>query len=138
MIPQVALQVAAAVAESCSISLTTMLGLAGSIEKATPPPLSGTACGLFTAVAVKVNVAVRVPTAVGVNVMVTLQFPEPARVVPHVWFEIVKSAAPEMAMPERLMADEAPLLNVTDCAALVTPAVVLEKVGEAGIPVAAG
>ena len=138
MIPQLALQVAVAVAESCRISLTTIVGLAGSIEKANPLPLSGTDCGLFRAVSVNINVAVRVPIAVGVNAMLTLQFAEPARVVPHVWLEIAKSAAPEMAMLDRLMAEEAPLLNVTDCAALVVPTVVLAKLREAGITLAAG
>jgi hypothetical protein len=48
-----------------------------------PVPVSDTVCGLFHALSVIVKVPVRVPSAVGVNVMLILQFFPAASVAPQ-------------------------------------------------------
>jgi hypothetical protein len=48
-----------------------------------PVPVSDTVCGLFPALSVIVKVPVRVPSAVGVNVMLILQFFPAASVAPQ-------------------------------------------------------
>ena len=50
----------------------------------TTDPERATVCGLFVAESVKLNVAVRVPVAVGLNTTDAVQFPDAARLVPQV------------------------------------------------------
>ena len=96
--------------------------------EATPVPKSATACGLLPAESVNVNVAERVPVAEGVNVIVTVQLADAARVAPHDLLEIAKFAefAPEIAILVTLIA-ASPLLSVTDCDGLVEPTAVVAK-----------
>ena len=103
-----------------------------------PVPDNATVCGLFPAESVKVSVAVRVPAAVGVNVTLTVQFPEPARAVPQVFAEMAKSPAlaPERAMLAILIEAVPPLANVTDCGEVVAPTAVFAKERLAGITLA--
>jgi hypothetical protein len=93
---------------------------------ALPVPERATVCGLFPAESVKDSVAVRGPVAEGVNLMLTLQFAAPARLVPQVFAEIAKSAAlaPATAMPPMLIAAVPPFVKATDCAALAVPTVI--------------
>ena len=87
---------------------------------------------------VKVSVPDRVPVDDGLKVMLTVQFADPARVVPQVLAEIAKSEAfaPEMAMLLMLMTAVPPLLSVTDWAAVVAPTVVAAYVSPPGATVA--
>ena len=103
-----------------------------------PVPDKSTACGLFPAESVNRRVAVRAPPAVGVNVTLTVQLPEPARAVPQVFAEMAKSPAfvPEIAMLLKLTGDVPPLVNVTVCGALVVATVVAVKVKLVGDTVA--
>ena len=55
---------------------------------ANPVPDKVTVWGLFAAASVKVRVAVRDPVAVGLNVMLTVQLAEPARLAPQVLAEM--------------------------------------------------
>ena len=48
-------------------------------------PISATVCGLPAALSVMLNVALRLPAAVGVNVTMTWQLSFGARVGPQVW-----------------------------------------------------
>jgi hypothetical protein len=84
-------------------------------------PDKGTVCGLFPALSVKVNVAVREPVADGVNVTETEQAAEGAKAAPQVLAEMAKSAAlgPDIEMLLRLMASDGPLVSVTDKGVLV-------------------
>lgn len=50
-----------------------------------PSPVTATCCGLFPALSVKLRVAVRVPEAVGLNRIVTVQLADAARVEPQVF-----------------------------------------------------
>ena len=52
---------------------------------AVPVPVSGSVCGLPTAVSVMLRFAVRAPLAVGLNVTVMVQFAFAANKLPHEW-----------------------------------------------------
>lgn len=84
-----------------------------------PVPARLTICGLPAALSVMVMDALRLPTALGVNVTVTMQFPPAATMFPQVLF-CVKS--PLLApVTETLVIDKVtlPVLDrVTDCDAL--------------------
>lgn len=54
----------------------------------TPVPVKGTTCGLPEALSTNVNAPVRVPRAVGVKVILTVQLTVAARVEPQVLAEI--------------------------------------------------
>lgn len=63
-------------------------------------PVSGTLMEELAPEWLKVRVAARLPAALGVKVIVTVQLEEPARLAPHVLAEIAKSAA---LVPETMM-----------------------------------
>ena len=88
-----------------------------------PVPVKLTDCGLFVALSVKVNVAVRLPAVVGVNVTLTVQLAFTASEVPHVSLGIAKSPGSVPPICTLLMVKAAlpPLVRVTPCAALVVP-----------------
>ena len=78
-------------------------------------PFSVTACVLLLALSVIVNLPVRAPVAVGVNVTLMLQLEPAARVAPQVFVE-AKSPVTAIELMFRLAF---PVLDsVTDCAAL--------------------
>src|SRR5262249_22746060 len=52
---------------------------------ATPAPVSDTTCGLPGAASLTTSVPVRVPTALGVNLMLTMQLPVPAIDAPQLF-----------------------------------------------------
>lgn len=58
-----------------------------------PVPLRETPCGLLAASSAKLNVAVRVPAAWGVNITLTVHVDPAASVAPQLFDEIPKSAA---------------------------------------------
>ena len=93
-----------------------------------PLPESATVCGLFVAVLVKLRLAVRAPTALGLKATETEHAAEAARLAVQVDAEMVKSVAlaPAMAMLLSVMA-AGPFDNVTDCDALPDPTDVLAK-----------
>ncbi len=81
-----------------------------------PVPERATVCGLFPAPSVNVSVAVREPVAVGLNVILTVQLADPARLAPQVLLAIAKSPAlvPDRATLAILIAVEPPFVSVTD------------------------
>ena len=81
-----------------------------------PLPARATVCGLFPAASLKVRVAVREPVAVGLNVILTVQLADPARLAPQVLVAIAKSPAfaPERTTLVMAMAVVPPLVSVTD------------------------
>ena len=103
-----------------------------------PVPDNPTVWGLFPAASVNVRVAARDPLALGVNVMLTVQVAEPARLVPQVLAEMAKSPgfAPDSATLLIAMAVAPPLVRVTDWAARVVPTVVAAKMRLVGETVA--
>jgi hypothetical protein len=128
------------VAENCSASLTTTVGLIGAIvnaEDEAVDPESVAFCGLFVPVSVKPRVAVKLPDAVGLNTILAVQLAEAARLVPHVLLEMVKAATlvPEMATLLMVIAALVPLLSVTACGELVDPTAVLVNETPAGAAV---
>jgi len=89
-----------------------------------PVPVIGTVCGLFGALSVRMNVAERVPVAVGWNVIDTLQRPPAGSVKPeHPSSTCVKSSASVPRVCALLMNSDAfpEFAIVIDCAALVVP-----------------
>src|SRR5215469_13081597 len=89
----------------------------------TPAPESETTCGLLVAESTKPRLAVRVPAALGLNMMLAVQVPEMARLAPQVVLEIAKSDAfaPVTAMLLMVMEAPAPFVRVTDCDGLLAP-----------------
>lgn len=89
------------------------------VAGSTPVPDSATVCGLLEALSVKLSVPVRLPSAVGVKVTLTLHvLPRPSR-PPHVFAEIAK-LSPSVAT-ELMLKGAAPLFfNITARAELVT------------------
>ncbi len=102
-----------------------------------PEPVSATLCGLFVAESVKLNVAVRVPVAVGLNTTDAVQFPDAARLVPHVLLEMLKSPAfvPPIATFEIVTDALVPFDSVAVCDALLLPTVVEANVSVVGLAV---
>ena len=92
-----------------------------------PIPERATVCGLLEATSVKARVAVRVPTACGLNTTVAEQLADVARLAPQVVLETAKSAGlvPVMAMPLSVREKPRPLDSVADCSALANPIAVL-------------
>ena len=89
----------------------------------TTEPERATVCGLFVAESVKLNVAVRVPVAVGVNTTEAAQFAPAARLLPHVWLEMLKSLAfaPLMATLDIVADTPLPFESVVACDAVLVP-----------------
>jgi hypothetical protein len=100
-----------------------------------PEPVSVTLCGLFVAESVKLNVAVRVPVAVGLNTTDAVQLPDAARLVPHVLLEMLKSPAfvPLIATVEIVTDALVPLASVAACDALLVPTAVEANVRVVGL-----
>jgi hypothetical protein len=105
---------------------------------AVPVPVKLTVCGLPAALSKMLTVAVRVPAAVGVNVMLIVQLPPAATELPQV---VVSGKSPglspvtiKLVMPKRVL----PLfVKLTVCAGLLVPTSWLPKVrveGERPIP----
>ena len=84
-VPQETVQFAGAVAANCNISFTSTVGLSGWIANAVEPPVSVTVCGVLAALSENVTMPVRVPVAVGVNTMLTVQLAPETRYVPQVF-----------------------------------------------------
>ena len=90
---------------------------------ATPVPASEMLCGLPDALSVTDSEALRAPVAVGLNVMLIVQFAPAATLEPHVLVSAKSPLfAPVMAMPEPLIVNAAVpvFVRVTVCAVLVT------------------
>jgi hypothetical protein len=135
MEPQVVVQVDATLEANGTTPVTETVGFRGEmVITALPTPDSATVCGLLVAESVKLRVAVRVPSAVGLNTTVAEQFAVAARLAPQV-VEMAKSEAfaPLMAMLPMLTAVVRPLPNITDCEALLDPTTVPAKVRLAGL-----
>ena len=81
-----------------------------------PIPERATVCGLLEAASAKARVAVRVPTACGLNTIVAEQLADTARLAPQEVPETAKSAglAPVMATPFIVTEKPRPLDNVAD------------------------
>jgi hypothetical protein len=90
-----------------------------------PVPLKETVCGLVSAESVKVRVPVAEPSAVGVNVTLTVQVPEAATLVPQVFAEMANG--PLAVMLVKLSAELRRLVTVTVFAALVSLTAMLPK-----------
>jgi hypothetical protein len=133
MVPQVAVHVTLAFAENCRVAFTSTVGLVGAMERVVDvlaDPERVAVCGLLPAESVNTRLAVRVPEADGVKVMVTEQLDAAIKVEPHVLLVIAKSdaLAPVMAMLVMVRAEVPPLLKVTDFGELVEPIATLAKV----------
>lgn len=119
IVPHVAAHVTLAVAVNCSVALTSTVGLVGAMERVVTAPLPDpervAVCGLLPAESVNTRLAVRVPEADGVKVMVTEQLDEAVKVDPHMLLVIAKSdaLAPVIAMLLIEMPDVPLLLSVT-------------------------
>jgi hypothetical protein len=136
MDPQVAVHDAATFDVNCTVPVMEMVGFCGEmVIAALPTPDSATVCGLLVAESVKLRVALRVPSALGLNTSVAEQLAEAASVAPQVVAEMAKSEAfaPVMAILPMLTAVLRPLPNVTDCEGLLDPTRVPAKVRLAGL-----
>jgi hypothetical protein len=111
-----------------------LVGAIESVEAALTDPESAAVCGLLPALSVKTRLAVRVPEADGVKVIVTEQLEPETSVAAHVLLVIAKSvaSAPVIAMPLMVSVVAPVLLNVTDFAELVDPIAVFANVTLAG------
>jgi hypothetical protein len=133
MVPHVVFHVTFAVAVNCSVAFTSTVGFVGAIESvdatATDPERDAV-CGLVAALSVNTRLAVRVPEAEGVKVMVAEQLDPEIKVDPHDLLVIAKSeaSAPVIAMLLIVIVDGPALLNVTDLGELVEPIAVFAKV----------
>ena len=102
---------------------------------ARPVPVRVTLWGLPEASSVTLTVPERVPPAVGVKVMLMLQFAAAARLAPQV---LVWAKSPLAAMLEILSVTFPEFVSFTDCAALVVPGARLANVRLVGARVTAG
>jgi hypothetical protein len=107
-----------------------------------PVPVSGTVCGLFTALSVMERLAVRVPLAVGLKVSVTVHVPLTASVLGLSGHVLVWEKSP-VFVPLNPMAvivsGAVPVLvTVTDCVGLLVPTDWLRKVRLVGLRDTAG
>jgi hypothetical protein len=106
-----------------------------------PVPVIGTVCGLFAALSVRMNVAERVPDAVGENVIETLQLVPGASVRPEQPSLVcVKSSAfvPRVAALEMKSPAFPVFVTVIVCGALVVPIACAAKVNDVGVKLTAG
>jgi hypothetical protein len=89
---------------------------------ATAVPVSGTFCGLFAALSVRVTEAVRVPTTVGLNVKVSVHVAFTASVLEHPFVRTKSEAfVPVRVMLSSVSVADPEFFTVTVCAALVEP-----------------
>ena len=107
---------------------TTVLKFSAPGENVTgndPVPLSETVCGLVSAESVNVSVPAADPSAVGVNVTLTVHVPAAATAVPQVFAAIANG--PLAVTLLRLSGAVSRLVNVTVLAALVSFTAMLPK-----------
>jgi hypothetical protein len=99
-----------------------------------PVPVSAAVCGLPPPLSATLSVPLRVPVAVGLNFMLTVQFAPPAIELPHVFPDIRKSPGlvPAMENPVNVTVDVPALCTVIDFAALVVPTAMVPKFSEVG------
>ena len=83
-------------------------------------PVSDTTCGLPLALSLTVSDPVRVPVAVGLNLMLIVQLLPTAREVPQVP-RPPQVKSPEMVSVPKLMVELPVLVKVTSCAELIVP-----------------
>lgn len=113
------------------------VALAGvSVAWAVPVPDSGTLCGLFPALSLKVRSPVRDPSCVGVKVTLTVHLAPAASVEPQVLLWMAKS--PLVAMLEMSIVADPLLAAVTVFALVVPPTTSLPKANDVGERVRAG
>ena len=102
------------------------LKLPGDTDAGTLPfPLRFTVCGLVNAESVNVSTPVTEPSAVGVNVMLTVHVPPAATLVPQVFAETANG--PFIVTPLRLSVPFRRLVNVTVLGTLVSFSAILPK-----------
>ena len=120
---------------NCSAPKANVNGARASVAGSTPSPVNEVVC--VPALSVTVSVPVRVPEAVGANAMPNVHPTFAASVAPHVFAVIVKSP---LTTGTPNVADTPPALEiVTNCAALVEPTFVPEKLSVIGVnTIAAG
>ena len=85
-----------------------------------PLPVSDTTCGLPLALSLTMSEPVRVPVAVGLNLMLIVQLPLTARELPQVP-KPPQVKSPEMVSVPKLMVELPVLAKVTNCAELIVP-----------------
>ena len=85
-----------------------------------PVPVSDTTCGFPLALSLTVSDPVRVPVAVGLNLMLIVQLPLTARELPQVP-RPPQVKSPEMVSVPKLMVELPVLAKVTNCAELIVP-----------------
>ena len=104
------------------------------ISRYCPVPVSFTCCGLAPPLSEKLKVAVRVPVAVGANLMLTAQLEFASRSGGQVFNEMTKSFGFVPAIETLLMCSDvlAWFVSVTDCGPLVVPTVREANVSAAG------
>jgi hypothetical protein len=110
------------------------------IVTATPVPLTLIICGLVAALSVIARVAVRLPSAPGVNFRLIEQVAEPARLAPHVLVcEKSPGLAPMNPMVEIVSGNPPPLVSIIAVVALEFPSTTLPKlIGEFELKFAVG
>jgi hypothetical protein len=93
---------------------------AGALVVLAPVPVSDTTCGLPLALSLTVSKPVRVPVAVGLNLMLIVQLPLTARELPQVP-RPPQVKSPEMLSVPKLTVELPVLVKVTNCAELIVP-----------------
>jgi len=93
---------------------------AGALVVLPPLPVSDTTCGLPLALSLTMSEPVRVPVAVGLNLMLIVQLPLTARELPQVP-KPPQVKSPEMVSVPKLMVELPVLAKVTNCAELIVP-----------------
>ena len=137
-VPEMLIEVMVNVALPVLLRVTTLAGLAvftawfanvmlpgdRAVTGAIPVPVRGTVCGLPKMLSLTAILAVRLPVAVGLKLVLMVQDLPGASVAPHVWV-CAKSPllVPVMAMLWMVRAAVPVLLSVTVAAELVVPTV---------------
>ena len=85
-----------------------------------PVPVRATTCGLLLALSWTVSDPVRVPVAVGLNLMLIVQLLPTARELPQVP-RPPQVKSPVMVSVPKLMVELPVLVKVTNCAELIVP-----------------
>jgi len=93
---------------------------AGALVVLPPLPVSDTTCGLPLALSLTMSEPVRVPVAVGLNLMLIVQLPLTARELPQVP-KPPQVKSPEMVSVPKLMVELPVFAKVTNCAELIVP-----------------
>jgi len=93
---------------------------AGALVVLPPVPVSDTTCGLPLALSLTMSEPVRVPVAVGLNLMLIVQLPLTARELPQVP-RPPQVKSPAMVSVPKLMVELPVLAKVTNCAELIVP-----------------